>query len=159
MAKKKSFAGSFVSTAAAAAVAASVGYLVYKTVSSKSSVPSKGRKKDSAKSSLSGRAVKGSRPKGSISRRKEPPAPNTKGKDAAKKDRPQPKVEWIPNLRVREKKILNVIPSGKDVSMSDVQKHFPDVTVRTIRRDMERLVQKGRVSKSGTTRATTYRKV
>lgn len=72
---------------------------------------------------------------------------------------PKNSVKWIPGLRVREQKILDVISHGKTVRMSDVVHHFKDVTERTLRRDMDRLVRKGRVKRLGTTRSTTYIKV
>lgn len=159
MKKKKSLVGSLVTAAAAVVFAGSAGYLVYTKVISGSSGLAGDEKKNSWRSSSSDKNKKGSRPKGAISRRKDLPAPNVEDREISNEGQSQPKVEWIPNLRVREKKILDIMPSGKEVCMTDVQKHFPDVTARTLRRDMERLVQKGRVLKSGTTRATTYRKV
>lgn len=72
---------------------------------------------------------------------------------------PKKKVQWIPGLRVREQKILNLMPSGKPTQMSEVAKHFKNVTDRTLRRDFKRLIKKGRIRRTGTTRSTTYVKV
>ncbi|NLT44896.1 MAG: DeoR family transcriptional regulator [Thermotogaceae bacterium] len=159
MKKKKSFLESLVAVATTVGFIGLAGYLVYRKVVSGSPSLEAEKKDASEESSCSDVNMMDSRPKGAISRRKDMSVLRVADKGISKKDLLQPKVEWIPNLRVREKKILSIIPSNKDVSMSDVQDHFPDVTVRTLRRDMERLVQKGRVLKSGTTRATTYRKV
>ncbi|MDD3662097.1 MAG: hypothetical protein PHG63_03465 [Candidatus Dojkabacteria bacterium] len=68
-------------------------------------------------------------------------------------------VSWIPGLRVREQRILNAMPLKKEVRMAEIIRHFPNVTVRTLRRDMDRLISKRKVRKAGTTRSTTYVKV
>lgn len=69
------------------------------------------------------------------------------------------KVKWIPGLRVREQKIIDMMPKRKPVRMSSFVHHFKNVTERTLRRDLDRLVRKGRVKRVGTTRATTYVKL
>ena len=140
MAKSKSFGKSLLSAAAFAAVVASVSYVTYRALTS------------SRDSDMSKRR----RPKGSISRRKARSSGNVRSSDG---DSPALQVEWIPNLRVREQKILNMMPAKQEISMTDIKKHFPDVTKRTLRRDLDRLAEKGRVRKAGSTRSTTYLKV
>ena len=68
-------------------------------------------------------------------------------------------VSWIPGLRVREQKILHAMPAGKPVRMSDIALQFKDVTDRTLRRDFNQLLRKGRIRRTGTTRSTTYVRV
>lgn len=72
---------------------------------------------------------------------------------------PRGKVRWIPGLRVREQRIINMMQKGKQLRMSELVRRFKNVTERTLRRDMDRLVRMGRVKKVGTTRATTYVKL
>lgn len=134
MAKSKPLAKSLLSAAAFAAVVASVSYVTYRVLSSDDGEDKK------------------KRPKGSISRRKE-------SSDGASPASSAAQVEWIPNLRVREQKILDKMPAKVPVSMADIKRHFPDVTKRTLRRDLDRLIEKGRVKKTGSTRSTTYLKV
>ena len=71
-------------------------------------------------------------------------------------EEPRGKVTWLQGLRVREKKILDMMPLKKPVRMSDISKWFPSVTKRTLRRDMDRLLSKGYVKKAGSTRGTIY---
>ena len=87
-------------------------------------------------------------------------SPDTQ-ENTSSKARSEPKgtVTWIPALRVREQKILNSMGVGERVTMSDITRMFPDVTRRTLRRDMDRLVEKGRVQRTGATRSTSYVRV
>ncbi len=95
---------------------------------------------------------------GEMAQRKKSQKPpiNNENPPISVKELKEEKVSWLPGLRVREQRILDVMPLNKPVTMSDVAKFFPDVTARTLRRDMDRLVDKGRVKKTGSTRATTY---
>ncbi len=68
-------------------------------------------------------------------------------------------VEWIPGLRVREQRILDLMERGKPARLSELSPRFKNVTDRTLRRDMERLIKKGKVKRVGTTRSTTYVKL
>ena len=117
MARKKSAIGSILSAAVFTAVAATVGYVTYRGLSSKSA-KKPAKKKSSTK-----------RPKGSISRRKKTKVSEVPAGKGKKAEVAEPKVKWIPNLRVREQKILNAMPHGKEVSMPEIAKKFKDVRI------------------------------
>lgn len=149
--RRKSLLGSVVSTAIFGAAAASIGYVAYKAI--------RKEKLPSSATSLSEKALgknmseKDAKPRAAVRREITPPAPRT-SPEAEKVS--QDHLQWLPGLRAREQRILSSIPSGKRVKMADIARFFPHVTVRTLRRDMDRLTAKGRVRKEGTTRSTTY---
>jgi len=72
------------------------------------------------------------------------------------KPEPKGKLNWIGRLRAREQKILSVMPRKKPITMAEISRKFPHLTPRTLRRDMDHLVKKGRIKKTGSTRSTTY---
>lgn len=65
-------------------------------------------------------------------------------------------------LSKREQEIMELfsgIEEGKSLHMKDIKKQFPKVTVRTLRRDMDKLQAKRMVEKIGHTKSTRYRKL
>lgn len=60
------------------------------------------------------------------------------------------------NLNERQSKILKLIMSKKEVCPSDIYKLEPDVSTRTLRRDMDVLVRAGVVRQYGNTKSTKY---
>lgn len=52
-------------------------------------------------------------------------------------------------LREREKKILEILEEKGKAQVQDLQKFFPNISKRTLRRDLENLLKKGLVQRSG----------
>lgn len=52
-------------------------------------------------------------------------------------------------LREREKKILEILEEKGKAQVQDLQKFFPNISKRTLRRDLESLLKKGLVQRSG----------
>ena len=57
----------------------------------------------------------------------------------------------------REELIIQNLKDKKSIIMRDLEILFPDVTVRTLRRDMEKLQKRGIVKKTGSTKSSEYK--
>ena len=53
------------------------------------------------------------------------------------------------DLSIRQKKIIEILNQRKKVQVSDIIKEIPDITKRTIRRDLDDLLKKGRILRIG----------
>lgn len=62
-----------------------------------------------------------------------------------------------PNALARQEKILKMLAEKGQAQVSDIIKEIPDVTKRTIRRDLDELLKKGRVSRVGQFNQVFYR--
>ena len=60
------------------------------------------------------------------------------------------------DLSERQYEIYNFIKNNDKVDTSILHAKFKDVTIRTIRRDLNILVEKGRIKKHGETKGVTY---
>lgn len=56
----------------------------------------------------------------------------------------------------RERKILDLFGKKDELMMKEIKQHFPNVTKRTLRRDMDKLQKKGLVEKHGATKSSSY---
>ncbi len=61
-----------------------------------------------------------------------------------------------PIVGSREDRIMQLFNEKSAISVADIAQLFPDINVRTIRRDMDKLESKGLVEQKGTTRSTVY---
>jgi predicted HTH transcriptional regulator len=75
----------------------------------------------------------------------------TEEKEALSKETPIPE-----DLNTRQKKILAEIESRGIMEPSEIYELVPQVSTRTIRRDMDKLVEAGFVLQRGTTKSTQY---
>lgn len=73
------------------------------------------------------------------------------GKDLEKKA-----VDKFSALGARQLKIFKLIKTSKEVDMSDLEGKFKSVTRRTLRRDLQKLIDIGLVEKHGKTKAAKY---
>ena len=79
--------------------------------------------------------------------------PNTSKKDVVgKKERK--KIDESLNA---QKKTMEILAGGGRVTVKELVVHFPGVSTRTLRRDMDVLVGRGYVSQEGSTKSTYYR--
>lgn len=62
----------------------------------------------------------------------------------------------VHKMKPRIQKIWNVLDHHRSTSVPDIRRHFPGVTDRTLRRDMNEMVMKGYVVRKGTTKSTVY---
>lgn len=70
----------------------------------------------------------------------------------------QEKIQEVPSdLDKRQRKVLNIIQQKKEVQISELSKRFPQVSRRTLLRDLEKLCQKGLVKREGEGRGAYYR--
>jgi hypothetical protein len=60
-------------------------------------------------------------------------------------------------LSERQKKIIEILQNSEKAQVSDIIKILPDVTKRTIRRDMDELMEKGRIIRMGGFNQTFYK--
>jgi predicted HTH transcriptional regulator len=67
------------------------------------------------------------------------------------------KVTEVKDLTERQKKILTYMTEKKMAKPPELRKIAGDVSTRTVRRDMNILIEKGLVSQEGSTKATYYR--
>ncbi len=56
----------------------------------------------------------------------------------------------------RQRAIMTLLDENKSLKMGDLMSKFPDVTARTLRRDMTKLERSGLVKKKGKTRSSVY---
>ena len=61
------------------------------------------------------------------------------------------------SLNARQKKTMEILAAGGRVTVKELVVHFPGVSTRTLRRDMDVLVGSGYVSQEGSTKSTYYR--
>lgn len=59
-------------------------------------------------------------------------------------------------VTARQQMLMEMLASGSPVALSSMARNFPEVNVRTIRRDMDKLEARGLVVQRGTTRSTVY---
>lgn len=81
--------------------------------------------------------------------------PEAKEKDFVKKEIPKTKVSKT-ELNSRQRDILKLITKRKVLLPSDIYALHPDVSTRTLRRDMTSLVESNLVRQEGNTRDTRY---
>jgi len=79
---------------------------------------------------------------------------NTSKKDAVGKKESK-KIDE--SLNARQKKAMEILTQGGRVTVKELVVHFPGVSTRTLRRDMDVLVARGYVSQEGSTKSTYYR--
>ncbi|MEA3357672.1 MAG: hypothetical protein U9Q67_04550 [Patescibacteria group bacterium] len=112
------------------------GYYLYMILSGRDEVGSSTEKKDKKSKSNVKKAVK------------------------ANKSFKDPKLSQKPNKvssqTLREQRIMSLLQRKDSAGMADIRKLFPGLNVRTIRRDMDRMVNKGYVKQTGATRSTVY---
>lgn len=65
----------------------------------------------------------------------------------------------LANLGDRLPVIIEKVDEQGKITMAQLSSLFPNITTRTLRRDMNKLVEKGMVKRNGTTRSTVYFKV
>ena len=61
------------------------------------------------------------------------------------------------SLNGRQKKAVEILSTKGRVTVKELVVHFPKVSTRTLRRDMDALVGRGYVSQEGSTKSTYYR--
>ncbi len=64
-----------------------------------------------------------------------------------------------PNLSIRKQKIMEIITKNQSLTVPELSDRFPEVSDRTLRRDMNALEDMGLVERYGSTKATEYRLV
>jgi predicted HTH transcriptional regulator len=64
-----------------------------------------------------------------------------------------------PKINRRQMDIMDFLNKKGRVPMNNIEKRFPKVNVRTLRRDLERLQKVGLIEKKGSTKASTYKKL
>ena len=88
------------------------------------------------------------------------------GKDRGKKEIKEkeeieigtsPRINPLKGLTKRQKDILQYIIEKKEANPPELRKVAGDVSERTVRRDMNTLVERGLVLKEGTTKSTYYK--
>ena len=57
----------------------------------------------------------------------------------------------------RQKTLYDVIKEKKVLTPAEIHKIFPEISTRTLRRDMDALVKSGKVTQNGTTKSTIYK--
>jgi len=60
-------------------------------------------------------------------------------------------------LNERQKKAVEILSAKGRVTVKELVVHFPKVSTRTLRRDMDALARRGYVSQEGSTKSTYYR--
>lgn len=65
------------------------------------------------------------------------------------------KEKMIP-LNSRQEEILKHLSLKKIIEMKDIKSFFPEVTTRTLRRDMNKLEDSGMIKREGSTKASKY---
>lgn len=68
-----------------------------------------------------------------------------------------PQNNLSPNALVRQGKILKILSEKGGAQVSDIIKEIPDVTKRTIRRDLDDLLKKGKITRAGEFNQVLYR--
>ena len=63
------------------------------------------------------------------------------------------------SITFRQGKILDIMDDKKEASMKDISEDLSDVSLRTLRRDLNVLVELGYVSRRGSTKDSVYSKV
>ncbi len=71
-------------------------------------------------------------------------------------EKPEEKELPLEDLNLRQRKILERLVQEGSMDPAEIYSLAPDVSTRTIRRDMDRLVGLGLVSQKGTTKSTQY---
>ena len=61
------------------------------------------------------------------------------------------------SLNQRQKKAIEILLAQGRVTVKELVAHFPKISTRTLRRDMDALADKGYVSQEGSTKSTYYR--
>lgn len=61
------------------------------------------------------------------------------------------------SLNVRQRKAMEILAEVGRVTVKELVSHFPRVSTRTLRRDMDVLVDRGYVSQEGSTKSTYYK--
>lgn len=70
---------------------------------------------------------------------------------------PLPKEENQEQFSLRQEKILNMLSQKEKLQVADIIKEIPDVTKRTLRRDLDDLLKKGKVIRAGEWNQVFYR--
>ncbi len=65
--------------------------------------------------------------------------------------------EILNSITERQRIILNAIRRKKIVSPSEIYALVPNISTRTVRRDLDALIKEGLVTQEGTTKSTMYR--
>lgn len=63
------------------------------------------------------------------------------------------------DLNHRQTRLLAVLNLDEPSAMGSIEKHFPEVNVRTLRRDLDKLQQKNLIKKIGSTKSALYQKL
>lgn len=63
----------------------------------------------------------------------------------------------LEDVSERGKKLLGYIKANKHLTMSDIRVKFSSVTARTLRRDLDKLEDRGLIEQLGKTRGSSYR--
>ncbi len=81
---------------------------------------------------------------------------NSVQEQTEEKEEPQKERSVLEGLNVRQKKILAEIKSRGIMEPSEIYELVPKVSTRTVRRDMDKLVEAGLVLQRGATKSTQY---
>lgn len=65
-------------------------------------------------------------------------------------------VQGVKGLNERQEVIVEYLVGKGEITPKELKKIIPDVSTRTIRRDMDKLVEKGVVRQEGSTKSTFY---
>ncbi len=63
------------------------------------------------------------------------------------------------NLASRQKELVYFLKYGRSYTMSKIENKFPEVHVRTLRRDLDKLQKSGLIEKTGSTKAASYKRI
>lgn len=81
--------------------------------------------------------------------------------DAEKIEKPKVEIQkrevTVEGLNSRQLEILNVVKEKGIITPKDLQKLIPNISSRTLRRDMDALAKKKYVSQKGSTKSTFYK--
>lgn len=82
---------------------------------------------------------------------------NTQNIKSEEKQTEKRKKKELNNITERQRIILNALQRKKVASPSEIYSLVPNISTRTVRRDMDVLIKEGLVMQEGTTKSTMYR--
>ena len=84
------------------------------------------------------------------------PRPQAKEPQKIEKEEEKPEIEDRDSLSQRQKKIIEFLRVKENAQVWELQKVLPEVTKRTLRRDLDELLQKNLVERKGEWNAVSY---
>lgn len=95
----------------------------------------------------------------SSSKKKQVVIKDVSPKRRVEKEKSAPNKQSRTKLNARQEKLLELLNVDRQYTMNDIEVNFPEVHVRTLRRDLAGLQQDGLIEKLGSTKASLYQKL